>query len=183
MSTAPATIDGPLLTADGVPLKDSLQRSLRRSRFRALMLVLPPLLFLIFLFVIPIGNMLTRSVDDNLINDVIPLTFEAFETWDKTSEPSEEMFEAFYSDLKNADKTDIGKASVRMNYALPGWRSLIKPTANGIPGPEYPRSHRPNWTIHGLCDLLVTHPIQFSQHDRSSQIVRQGLYSSFQCLL
>jgi putative spermidine/putrescine transport system permease protein len=138
MSTAPATIDGPLLTADGVPLKDSLQRSLRRSRFRALMLVTPPLLFLIFLFVIPIGNMLTRSVDDKLINNVLPNTFEAFEAWDKTSEPSETMFEAFYTDLKNAEKTDIGKASVRMNYAQPGWRSLIKRTARKIKKMEAP---------------------------------------------
>jgi putative spermidine/putrescine transport system permease protein len=132
MSTAPATIDGPLLTADGVPLKESLQKSLRRSRLRAVLLVAPPLLFLIFVFVIPIGNMLTRSVDDNLINDVLPQTFEVFESWDKKSEPSEAMFEAFYNDLKAAERTDIGKASVRMNYALPGWRSLIKITARKI---------------------------------------------------
>ena len=132
MSTAPETIDGPLLTADGVPLKDSLQKSLRRSRLRAVLLVAPPLLFLIFVFVIPIGNMLTRSVDDNLINDVLPQTFEVFESWDKKSEPSEAMFEAFYNDLKAAERTDIGKASVRMNYALPGWRSLIKITARKI---------------------------------------------------
>ena len=138
MSTAPATIDGPLLTADGVPLKASLEKSLRRSRLRALFLVAPPLLFLIFLFVIPIGNMLTRSVDDNLINDVLPNTFEAFEAWDKTSEPDEAMFEAFYTDLKNADKTDVGKASVRMNYALPGWRSLVKRTARKIKKMEAP---------------------------------------------
>jgi len=132
MSTAPATIDGPLLTADGVPLKASLEKSLRRSKLRALLLVVPPLLFLIFLFVIPIGNMLTRSVDDKLINNVLPQTFEAFEAWDKQSEPSEAMFEAVYNDLKNAEKTDIGKASVRMNYALPGWRSLVKRTARKI---------------------------------------------------
>ena len=138
MSTAPATADGPLLTADGVPLKASLERSLRRNKMRAMLLVAPPLLFLVFLFVIPIGNMLTRSVDDNLINDVLPGTFEAFEAWDKKSEPSEAMFEAFYTDLKNADKTDIGKASVRMNYALPGWRSLIKRTARKIKRMEPP---------------------------------------------
>ena len=53
------TIDqGPLVTADGTPLKVSLQRSLRQSRMRAMMLVGPPLLFLIILFVIPIGDML-----------------------------------------------------------------------------------------------------------------------------
>lgn len=138
MSTAPATVDGPLLTADGVPLKASLEKSLRRSRMRALILVAPPLLFLIFLFVIPIGNMLTRSVDDNLINDVLPNTFSAFESWDKESEPSEAMFEAFYTDLKNAEKTQIGKASVRMNYAQPGWRSLIKRTARKIKKMEPP---------------------------------------------
>ena len=138
MSTAPATVDGPLLTADGVPLKDSLQKSLRRSRMRAVLLVAPPLLFLIFVFVIPIGSMLTRSVDDNLINDVLPQTFEAFEAWDKSSEPSEAMFEAVYNDLKNADRIDIGKASVRMNYANPGWRSLIKITARKIKRMEPP---------------------------------------------
>ena len=138
MSAAPETIDGPLLTADGVPLKDSLQKSLRRSKLRAIMLVGPPLLFLIFLFIIPIGNMLTRSVDDKLINQVLPGTFEAFEAWDKVSEPDESMFEALYTDLKNADKTDIGKASVRMNYAKPGWRSLIKRTARKIKKMEPP---------------------------------------------
>lgn len=132
MSTAPATIDGPLITADGIPLKESLQKSLRRSKLRAIFLVAPPLLFLVFLFIIPIANMLTRSVDDKLINEVLPQTFEAFEAWDKVSEPSEEMFAAIYNDLKAADKTDIGKSSVRMNYAKPGWRSLIKVTARKI---------------------------------------------------
>ena len=138
MSTAPATLDGPLITADGIPLKESLQKSLRRSKLRAILLVAPPLLFLIFLFIIPIGNMLTRSVDDKLINEVLPNTFEAFENWDKVSEPSEEMFASIYQDLKAAAKTDIGKASVRMNYAKPGWRSLIKRTARKIKKMEAP---------------------------------------------
>jgi len=138
MSAAPETIDGLLLTADGVPLKDSLQKSLRRAKVRAALLVAPPLLFLIFLFVIPIGNMLTRSVDDKLINQVLPNTFAAFESWDKVSEPDESMFEAIYQDLAGAEKTDIGKASVRMNYAKPGWRSLIKRTARKIKKMEPP---------------------------------------------
>ena len=138
MSAAPETVSGPLITADGTPLKESLQKSLRRSKMRAALLVAPPLLFLIFLFVIPIGNMLTRSVDDKLINDVLPNTFEAFQAWDKVSEPDESMFAAIYQDLKAADKTDIGKASVRMNYAKPGWRSLVKRTARKIKKMEPP---------------------------------------------
>jgi putative spermidine/putrescine transport system permease protein len=138
MSAAPETVDGPLLTADGVPLKESLQKSLKQARLRAILLVAPPLLFLVFLFIIPIGNMLTRSVDDKLINQVLPNTFEAFEAWDKVSEPDESMFEAFYTDLKAAEKTEIGKSSVRMNYAKPGWRSLIKRTARKIKKMEPP---------------------------------------------
>jgi len=138
MRAAPETIEGPLLTADGVPLKNSLQKSLRRAKLHAIMLVGPPLLFLIFLFIIPIGNMLTRSVDDKLINQVLPNTFEAFEAWDNVSEPSEEMFAAIHKDLLAAGKTDIGKASVRMNYAKPGWRSLVKRTARKIKKMEPP---------------------------------------------
>ena len=137
-STAPTIEQGPLLTADGTPLKVSLERSLRQNRLRAMMLVAGPLLFLIFLFVIPIGNMLTRSVDDNLINDVLPRTFEAFEAWDKESEPSEAMFAAMFNDLNEASKTDRGKVSVRMNYAKPGWRSLIKRTQRRLKRIEAP---------------------------------------------
>jgi len=139
MSTsAESATHQPLLTADGTPLKQSLQRSLRQSRRRALMLVGPPLLFLMFVFVVPIGDMLTRSVDDDLINDVMPRTLAAFDAWDKISEPDESMFKAVYEDLLAAEKTDRGKVSVRMNYAKPGWRSLMKRTARKLKKMEPP---------------------------------------------
>lgn len=138
MSATPESIDGPLLTADGVPLKESLQKSLRQARLRAALLVAPPLLFLVFLFVIPIGDMLTRSVDDTLINKVLPRTFEAFDAWDKQSDPPEALFEAMYLDLTEAERIEVGKASVRMNYAEPGWRSLVKRTARRLKRMEPP---------------------------------------------
>ena len=137
-TTAESASNQPLLTADGTPLKVSLQRSLRQSRMRALTLVGPPLLFLIVVFVIPIGDMLTRSVDDNLINNVMPRTLAAFEAWDKQSEPTEAMYQAVYDDLSAAEKTDRGKVSVRMNYAKPGWRSLIKRTTRKLKKMEPP---------------------------------------------
>lgn len=136
----PASANAPLLTADGTPLKISLQRSLRLSRLRAVGLILPPLVFLVILFVIPIGSLLTRSVDDGLSNKVLPRTLAAFERWDKTSDPDEAMFEALYLDLKAADKLDLSKLSTRMNYEKSGWRSLIKITArrlDRIEGPPY----------------------------------------------
>lgn len=140
MSTQIATPGGPILTADGIPLKASLQKSLRRNKMRAMLLVSGPLLFLLLLFVFPIGNMLTRSVDDSLINRVLPGTIAAFEAWDKTSEPPEALYAAFVKDVLAADKIDVGKVSTRMNYAKPGWKSLVKRTARKIKkleGPEY----------------------------------------------
>ena len=131
---------GPLLTADGTPLKTSLERSLKRSRLRAVGLVLPPLLFLLILFVVPIGNLLTRSIDDALINKVLPKTLAEFDRWDKTSEPDEAMFEALYLDLQAADKLEVSKLGIRMNYEKPGWRSLMKITSRRlkhVEGPPY----------------------------------------------
>jgi putative spermidine/putrescine transport system permease protein len=133
MTTAQAaTPEGPILTADGTPLKESLQKSLRRSKLRAMGLVAGPLLFLLILFIIPIGNMLTRSVDDSLVNRVFPTTFEAFAAWDKTSEPPEALYAAFVADVLAAERRNVGKVSTRMNYAKPGWKSLVKRTARKI---------------------------------------------------
>ena len=132
MTTQAELPGGPILTVDGTPLKESLQKSLRRSKMRAIGLVGGPLLFLVFLFIIPIGNMLTRSLDDSLVNRVMPSTLAAFEDWDKTSEPPEALYVAIAKDLANAERTDVGKVSTRMNYAKPGWKSLIKITSRKL---------------------------------------------------
>ena len=137
---ATEAIDQPLLTADGIPLKVSLQRSLRRQKVRATLLVLPPLLFLVVLFIIPIFELLMRSVDDSLINQVLPRTFAIYNQWDRKSLPSEQMYEAMYLDITNADSLDLGRASTRMNYEVSGWRSLIKKADRKfkkIKGPPY----------------------------------------------
>ena len=70
------TTAGPILTTDGIPLKVSLQKSERRNKIRAILLVAPLLLFILFTFLIPIGDMLLRSVDDSYINTVFPKTFK-----------------------------------------------------------------------------------------------------------
>ena len=85
--TAIDTTQQPLLTADGTPLTVSLQKSLRRNKIRAVGLVSLPFLFLLFVFIIPIGDLLLRSIDDQLINEVLPRTFAQYETWDRESLP------------------------------------------------------------------------------------------------
>ncbi len=116
----------PLLTADGIPLKVSLQRSMRRNKLRAIGLVLPPLLFLLSLFIIPIGNLLTRSVDDKLINYQLPLTFRIIEKWDRQSLPEEELFDAMSFDLATINKLLItNNSGTQVDLDDPGWRVKI----------------------------------------------------------
>ena len=116
----------PLLTADGIPLKVSLQRSMRRSKLRAIGLVLPPLLFLLSLFIIPIGNLLTRSVDDKLINYQLPLTFRVIEKWDRQTLPEEELFDAMSFDLATINKLLItNNSGTQVDPDDTGWRVKI----------------------------------------------------------
>ena len=46
---------GPMLAADGTPLKASLARALRRQKLRALMLIAPLLLFVVLTFITRLG--------------------------------------------------------------------------------------------------------------------------------
>ena len=140
--SASSNIDskGQLLTNDGVPLKASLKKSLRRTKIRSFLLLLAPLLFLLIMFVTPIGSLLSRSVDDVDINRVLPETFAQYELWeDKSQVPNEEMFAAVINDIrathkvedsngKNIGKNLLGKAGTRMTYEFSGWRSLLLKT-------------------------------------------------------
>jgi len=120
------TTTGPILTTEGIPLKVSLQKAERRNKIRATLLVAPLLVFILVTFLIPIADMLLRSVDDSYINTVFPKTFEKYKKWDRQDLPSEEIYEAMFFEVKEGQGFSIGKASTRMNYAKSGWKSLLK---------------------------------------------------------
>ena len=117
---------GSILTTDGIPLKVSLQKSERRNKIRAFLLVVPLLVFILITFLIPIGDMLLRSVDDSYINTVFPKTFEKYKKWDRQGLPSEELYKTMFFEVKEGSGFSIGKATTRMNYAKSGWKSLLK---------------------------------------------------------
>jgi len=120
------TTSGPILTTDGIPLKVSLKKVERKNKIRAFHLVLPLLLFILVTFLVPIGDMLARSIDDRQINTVFPKTFEVYKKWDRKDLPSEELYATMFFEVKNSEGYQIGKASTRMNYSKSGWKSLLK---------------------------------------------------------
>jgi putative spermidine/putrescine transport system permease protein len=116
-----------ILTTDGIPLEVSLKKAERKNKIKAFLLVAPLLLFILITYVMPIGGMLTRSVDDTMVTNMLPKTYTAMETWDGQELPSEEVFEAFYYDFRNlVDQKLEGKLSTQLNYTKNGFKSIIK---------------------------------------------------------
>ena len=85
-----------ILTTDGIPLKVSLKKAERKNKIRAFLLVSPLLLFIMVTFVIPIADMLLRSVDDSYINNVYSKTFEEYKKWDRKDLPPEAVYKAIF---------------------------------------------------------------------------------------
>ncbi len=131
-STSPDQFDqnGLLLTADGVPLKQKLAQSTKRVRTRALLLTLPLIIFITISFVVPIGQMLFRSVYNPAGSNVLPSFSVSIKQWNGNGLPSEAMFEDFVKDMQVArinritGKT-VGNLATRVNYEMPGTRSLF----------------------------------------------------------
>ena len=121
--------DGPMLAADGTPLKRSLARALRRQKLRALLLISPLLIFVLVTFVAPILDMLFRSVENRIVEQTLPRTVVALEDWDMRSGelPGPDAFDALAKDFAVAVEykahTRLGS---RLNYEETGISSLFR---------------------------------------------------------
>ncbi|HBS99533.1 MAG TPA: ABC transporter permease, partial [Citreicella sp.] len=87
-ATQPAS-RGPMLAADGTPLKKSLSRALRMQKMRALALIAPLLLFVLITFIAPIADMLFRSVENQIVSNTMPRTARLLADWDGQGVPDE----------------------------------------------------------------------------------------------
>ena len=126
---------GPVLSADGTPLKRSLNRALRREKTRALLLIAPLLIFILLTFIAPIADMLFRSVENQIVSETLPRTVQALDSWDAESEeaPGDDVFEAFYYDMALAtqqkEHTQVG---TRLNYEMTGISSLFRRSGRDV---------------------------------------------------
>ncbi|NUJ56743.1 ABC transporter permease [Cobetia marina] len=119
-----------LTTADGVPLKQSLNRAIRRSRIKALLLVAPLLVFIGLAFVMPIFDMLSRSVDNPEVSTYLPRTSEVLVDWNGEGLPEEAAYAALAQDLAAGLKArNLGRVASRLNYEKSGMRSLFMKSA------------------------------------------------------
>lgn len=137
VATAGGVADGSLRTADGRPLKSALAASQTRARRRAFLLVAPLLAFVLLTFVVPIGQMLSRSVTDpRFVEHTDKATGErtpvmvATRAWfadnPPGTEPDEAAFAALATDLAHLRELRAqGDVGTRINYDVAGSRSLF----------------------------------------------------------
>src|SRR5262245_6949814 len=119
---------------DDAGLRRALRRSQRREQWRAAILVLPLLAFVVACFVLPIGAMLARGVVDTDIAHILPGVTQALKHWDGRDLPSEAAFAALVSDIHAAREAGtLASAATRLNYDVPGFRTLLFGTGRVLP--------------------------------------------------
>lgn len=120
--------------ADGAPLQPAeakrlarrLARSERSTRLSALLLVAPLLLFLLMVFIGPLLMMLSRGVRDAEVAQALPATVLALRDWRHEEPVPDAAFHALADDLSKAHMpAAVAEAAARLNYALPGLRSML----------------------------------------------------------
>jgi putative spermidine/putrescine transport system permease protein len=129
------TESGPVLAADGTPLKRSLKRALRRQKLRALGLIAPLLIFVLLTFIAPIADMLFRSVENQIVSNTLPGTVQQLDSWDADSgeAPGEAVYEALYYDLfLAAEAKEHTRLGTRLNYEQTGVSSLFRSSGRKV---------------------------------------------------
>jgi len=120
--------------ADPGALRRQLAHADRRRKLRAFSLTLPLLIFLLLTFLIPIGALLKRAVENPEVANALPRTVSALGNWNKQGVPPAAAFAAVAQDLSALpDASDAGALARRLNSEAPGARSLVMATFRAPP--------------------------------------------------
>jgi putative spermidine/putrescine transport system permease protein len=139
-ATGPARDGAPRAEPSG-DLRRQLRRDRRRQQVVALVLIAPLLVFLVVNFVVPVGYLLLRSVDDRAAGVVLSRTFAAIGRWDGTGLPADPVFSALWADLRDAQAArTVSVAAIRLNSDRPGFQALLGKTARAVAASTAPPS-------------------------------------------
>jgi putative spermidine/putrescine transport system permease protein len=149
-------------------LASQLQRAERRKKFFAISLTLPLLLFLLATFIIPIGALLTRAVENPEVANTLGHTAQALSRWDRTSAPPDEAYSALIKDLSAIkEQSDAGALARRLNSDISGARSLVMSTYRALP-------FEPNLTPLQTRERLITLDARWSELGYWQAIAKNG---------
>jgi putative spermidine/putrescine transport system permease protein len=128
-------------------------RSQLRARVISALLVAPAVIFILLAFILPLVSMLFYAVNNPEVRFALPRSVERIAQWDGKSEPDETVFAALASDLRShEDGNAIAEAGRRLNYEIPGFRTMLLKTARAtrrspdLTGKDAFVAIDPNWT-------------------------------------
>ena len=114
-------------------LKQKLRKAERLNRVKAFMLVVPLLLFVGVTFVMPIAEMLHRSIYDPLVVESFPNTVAKLEDWQRQQLPGDDAFQAIAQELVTLQQQrQLSKVATRLNTECSGMRSLLTKTGRKL---------------------------------------------------
>ena len=119
----------------GLGLRAQFERAERRRRMGALALVLPLLIFIAVTFLAPVADMLTRSVDNQMVGDILPRAAPLLRAWNPADSdlPPDAAFDAMLLDLRDgAEAKTITRLGQRLNYEASGMSSLFRKSARRV---------------------------------------------------
>jgi putative spermidine/putrescine transport system permease protein len=129
-ATLPA---GRVAPFDAAALKAGLRRAERSQKLRAALLVAPLLLFLALNFVLPIGSMLLRSIEDPELSAALPATAESLRSLPNGALPDDRMAAVFAAELRQVRESGaLSAVANRLNYDINGFRTLLFRTARQV---------------------------------------------------
>lgn len=118
----------------GTALATQLRRVERRKQLRAIALTLPLLIFLAITFLVPLGALLVRAVENPEVADTLTKTGDALAGWDRKVAPPDVAYAALLADLTAIPETaQAGVLARRLNSEVSGARSLIMGTYRALP--------------------------------------------------
>ncbi len=114
-------------------LEREFHRAEKHQRLVSWLLLTPLLIFILVVFIGPIGALLLRAVQSVEVSEGLPQTAAHIIEWDGDKLPDDRFFESITLDLANSEtRTKRASAARRLNYELPGYRTLIMRTARKL---------------------------------------------------
>ena len=118
----------------GPNLARQLRTVERHRRWRAMALTLPLLVYLLLVFLVPLGGLLVRAVENPEVADTLGRTGRALAGWDRQSAPPDAAYAALAADLSALQETaQVGTLARRLNSEVSGARSLVMGTYRALP--------------------------------------------------
>ncbi|MBA2548124.1 MAG: ABC transporter permease [Burkholderiaceae bacterium] len=159
---------------DSTALKAALRRAERSQNLHALALVAPLLLFLALNFVLPIGSMLLRSIQDPELTTTLPETAVLLRGLEGGVIPNDYITSVFVTELRQTrDSGALSAVANRLNYDINGFRTLLFRTARQLGEATTP----------GTLDELVRIDPRWGQRETWAALQHaSGPYTSFYLL-